>query len=133
MVIFCIQILWNLFVWLMSYLDYGLSYNSDTHSRDTEDKYYDRVNTFVISCLILSIIIFAVSLSFSCFNRKISKIINIINIILMTIHIIIFIFYCINLFKIFDKDEDTILPIISIIGEILFIVTFIIFDQIKLK
>ena len=127
-IIFFIHILWNLYVWFIYFLDFSFFYNSNII--DIYKQYYNTVNAFIILCIVLSCIIFGDSFSFFCCKCKTK--INIIKLFLVVIQLSLFIFYCINLFIIFYSKKDIYIPIISMISEFAFIITVIIFDQMKI-
>ena len=124
----CFEILINLYFWFISSFS-----NSDTYDtkeeHEAKQKYFDVIEAVILPFLFLTIIIIIIRFS-NCpeCNQKITLIINII---LIVIKLSIFIFYVINLFKMFDNSYF-ILFLASII-EIAFYAIFIKYGVTKCK
>ena len=96
-----IKFLWYIFIWFITLLAISFNYNYQTNTDDVERKYFRQFNIVIFPNLILSIIILSIGMLYL---RSRSKILVIINIILITGKIVLFIFF-IKLKKKFTTEK----------------------------
>ena len=128
-VIFGLKLLFYIFLWFLSLVGSAINYNYKKHTYDVDKKYFSQFNAFLFPNLILSGIIICVGAPYLYHRCKITLIINIL---LITIKIILFIYFYKCLKKIFYLGSDPVLPKISLGIEICYISIIVILEMIKI-